>query len=60
MAAPLFKVSNRLTQDVDFSKERKKQMRNQIRFWKWRTASGQVVLENQDSYKCIYTQLDEV
>jgi len=35
---PFLKVSNRGTQDMGFSKKRK----NQIRFWKWSTVSGQV------------------
>jgi hypothetical protein len=39
---PLFKVSNRGTQDVNYSKERKNQMRIRIRFSKWRTSPDQV------------------
>ena len=46
MAPPYFKVSNRSTQYVDYSKELKNQIGDRIRFWKWRTASGQVEEEN--------------
>jgi len=41
MAPPLFKVSNKGTQYVDYSMERKNQLRNQIQFCKRRIASGQ-------------------
>jgi len=59
MAPPFLKVSNRGTQYVDYSKERRNQMRNRVRFSKWKTASGQVKQENQEYFKCIYTQFCE-
>ena len=40
--SPLFKVSNKGTQYVDYSEQRKIQMRNQIQFCKQRIASGQL------------------
>jgi hypothetical protein len=46
MGIPFVKVSNKRAQYVDYSKERRNQMRDRIRFWKWSTVSGQVELEN--------------
>jgi len=60
MAPPFLKVSNRGTQYADYSKEPRNQMKNRIRFSKWKTASGQMELENQDYFRCIYTQLDGI
>ncbi len=39
--------SKRVTQYVNYSKERINQMRNRIRFWKQRTALDELELENQ-------------
>jgi len=44
----IHKVTNKGTQYVDYSKERKNQMRKKIRFCNLRTASGQMELKNQD------------
>jgi len=52
-----FKQMNSL---CGISEERKSRFRKRIRFWKWRTASGQFELENQKLIKYIYTQIDGV
>jgi len=38
--------------------ERKSQVRKRVRFWKRRTASGQLDQENQKFVKSIYIQID--
>jgi hypothetical protein len=42
MAPPIIKVSNRRTQYLNYSKELKNQIKNKIRFCKWKSGSGQV------------------
>jgi hypothetical protein len=51
--APLVKVPNRSTQYLEYSKERS----NQTRFWKLTIASGQVELEHQKGFMCIYNKI---
>jgi len=59
MAPSLLRFQTNGTHYMDFTKERKNQMRDRTCFCKWNSASGQVELEHRKLFILIYTQIDE-